>query len=86
MDGFAIAFRLQRRAGRELRRGLGAGLRAFNMPSRADVDRLSNQLAGLERQVRELRAELEPRAGSGSPTPPGLTASTRRRPTIREHR
>src|ERR1700733_15541084 len=72
MDGFAIAFRLQRRAGRELRRGLGVWLEAVNMPSRADVDRLANQLAGVERQVRELRTELEARAESESPAPLGL--------------
>jgi hypothetical protein len=59
MDGLAIAWRLQRRMGVELRRGVGTWLGAWNLPSRGDVDRLSNQLANLERQLRDVRSELE---------------------------
>jgi hypothetical protein len=84
LDGFAIAFKVQRRAGVELRRGLGIWLEALNLPSRADLDRVSNQLAGLERQVRELRTEVD--GQSGDRTPLGLTPSTRRRPASRQRR
>ena len=59
MDGFAVAWKLQRRVNRQLRRGAGLWLGALDLSSRGDVDRLSNQIARVERQVRELRTELE---------------------------
>lgn len=59
MDGIAIAWRLQRRLGIELHRGLSLCFGAWNIPSRGDVDRISNQVASVERQLRALRSELE---------------------------
>jgi hypothetical protein len=71
MDGVAIAWRLQRRLGVELHRALSLCFGAWNIPSRGDVDRISNQVANVERQLRALRSELEQserRAGaSGKP-------------------
>ncbi len=60
MDGVAIAWRLQRRVGVELHRALSLCFGAWNIPSRGDVDRISNQVANVERQLRALRSELEP--------------------------
>jgi hypothetical protein len=68
MDGFSIAWRLQRRVNTQLRRGAGLWLGALDLSSRGDIDRLSNQIARLERQVRELRTELEQ---SATTKPPG---------------
>jgi hypothetical protein len=59
MDGVAIAWRLQRRMGVELHRALSLCFGAWNIPSRGDVDRISNQVANVERQLRALRSELE---------------------------
>jgi hypothetical protein len=59
MDLTAVAFRVQRRALGELH---GAGerwLHLWGSVSRGDVVRLSNQIASLERQVRELRNAAE---------------------------
>jgi hypothetical protein len=85
MDGLTIAWRLQRRVGVELRRGVGTWLGAWNLPSRGDVDRLSNQLANVERQVRELRSELG-RSESERSEPESLSSpsTARRRPASRD--
>jgi hypothetical protein len=61
MDLTAVAFKLQRRFAVELQRGTEQWLRAWGMVSRADVVSLMNQVAGLERQVRELKREAERR-------------------------
>jgi hypothetical protein len=80
MDGFALTWKLQRRLQSEVRRGLEVWFGAWRVPTRGDVDRLSNQIAALERQVRELRGELEKEA---SP-PLGLGSTQRRRPASRD--
>lgn len=59
MDGFAVTWRLRRRLNAELRRALDAWFASWQLPTRSDVDRLSNEVAGLERQVRDLRGQLE---------------------------
>ncbi|HEY3726312.1 MAG TPA: hypothetical protein VGL51_03990 [Solirubrobacteraceae bacterium] len=80
MDGLALVLKLQRRANRELRRGLGFWFGTWNLSTGSDVQRLENQIAGLERQVRELRLELERSPGPGhDPVPGPLLASTARR-------
>ena len=45
--------------GVELHRALSLCFGAWNIPSRGDVDRISNQVANVERQLRALRSELE---------------------------
>jgi hypothetical protein len=82
MDAFAVTWRVQRRLHSELRRGLDLWFGAWHLPTRSDVARLSNQIAGLERQVRELRDELE---HAESPSL-GLGQTQRRRPASRSPR
>ena len=81
MDGFALAWRVHRRVDRELKRGLDMWLGAWRLSTRADVDRLSLQLAHVERQLRDVRRELE---RSAVPAPPARTndpgTGSRRRP------
>ena len=64
MDALAGSWKLQRRMTREVERGVSAWLGLFGVPRRGDVNRLVNQVAGLERQVRQLRRELEQRNGT----------------------
>lgn len=59
MDGFAVTWRLQHRLQTEVRRSLDVWLGLWQLPSRTDVASVSNEIAGLERQVRELRAAVE---------------------------
>jgi hypothetical protein len=80
MDGVAIAWRLQRRFGIEVHRALSLCFGAWNIPSRGDVDRISNQVANVERQLRALRAELE-QSESAERRAPGAGAPGRRRAT-----
>jgi hypothetical protein len=82
MDAAAVTWRVQRRLHAELRRGLDVWFGAWHLPTRSDVSRLSNQIAGLERQVRELRGELE---HTESPSL-GLGQAQRRRPASRSPR
>ncbi|MFZ0042653.1 MAG: hypothetical protein WAK93_15180 [Solirubrobacteraceae bacterium] len=83
MDGLSVGWRLQRRARIEVRRGLGYWLGAWSLPSRGDIDRLSNQLANVERELRTVRAQVE---RSGSESLPLASAPARRRPTSRGSR
>jgi hypothetical protein len=60
-DALAVTWKLQRRAVRRVERGTAAGMRVLGVPSRADVTDLVNQIGGLQREVRELRREVEAR-------------------------
>jgi hypothetical protein len=59
MDLAVVAVRVRRRAGCELRRASEPWLHLVGLTSHGDAVRLMNQVASLERQVRELRARLE---------------------------
>jgi hypothetical protein len=64
MDALAAGWKVQRRMTRELERGVGLWLGLFQIPRRRDVTALVNQVASLERQVRQVTRELERRNGS----------------------
>jgi hypothetical protein len=64
MDALAASWKVQRRVTREMQRGLGLWLGLFEVPRRSDVTKLVNQVASLERQVRQVTRELERRNGS----------------------
>jgi hypothetical protein len=61
MDALAVGWKLQRRGLRRVESGTAAALRLAGVPSRADVTALVNQIGGLQREVRELRREVEGR-------------------------
>jgi polyhydroxyalkanoate synthesis regulator phasin len=54
MDAAALGFKLQRRVTRQTEKALDAWLGLWGLPTRRDVHALANQVASLERQVREL--------------------------------
>jgi ubiquinone biosynthesis protein UbiJ len=64
MDLAAVAFRVQRRLAGELQRSAEQWLEAWGMISRRELVSVMNQVASLERQVRELAHELERRESS----------------------
>jgi hypothetical protein len=61
MDLATHSFRIQRRMLRELQQNTERWLHLWGWVSRGDVLRLSNQVASLEREVRELRRDAEQR-------------------------
>ena len=61
MDALALAWKVQRSALRRVERGAAAGMRVVGVPTRADVVDLVNQIGGLQRELRELRREIEAR-------------------------
>jgi hypothetical protein len=61
MDLTTHSFRIQRRMLKEVQQGTERWLHLWGWVSRGDVLRLSNQVASLERQVRELRQEAHHR-------------------------
>jgi hypothetical protein len=63
MDMTAITFRVQRRMLGELHQVTERWLQLWGWPSRGDVMRLTNQVASLERQLRESRRVAAPSAG-----------------------
>jgi hypothetical protein len=58
MDALALAWKVNRAALRRVERGTAAGLRMLGVPTRAE---LLNEIGVLQREVRELRRELEAR-------------------------
>jgi hypothetical protein len=64
MDALAAGWKVQRRMTKEMQRGLGLWLDVFAIPRRSDLTTLVNQVASLERQVRQVTRELERRNGS----------------------
>lgn len=58
MDVLALAWKVQRSALRRVEHGAAAGLRLFGVPTRAE---LLNEIGSLQREVRELRREIEAR-------------------------
>ena len=61
MDALALAWKVRRSALRRVQRGTAAGMRLAGVPTRADVVELVNQIGGLQRELRELRREVEAR-------------------------
>jgi hypothetical protein len=61
MDAAALGFKVQRRLTGQAEKALDAWLGAWGLPTRRDVHALVNQVASLERQLRDLRAELAER-------------------------
>jgi len=55
MDTLALSYKLQRRVTRRTEQALDAWLGLWGLPTKRDVTALVNQVAALERQVRELR-------------------------------
>jgi hypothetical protein len=77
MDALAAGWKVQRRMTREMQRGLGLWLDVLAVPRRSDLTTLVNQVASLERQVRQVTRELERRNGSEI-SRQGSAATTRR--------
>jgi hypothetical protein len=67
MDAAAVAYKVQRKVTRELRRGVGQWLGLWDVPTRRDVSQLVNQVASLERQVRDLARQIEERDAAAAP-------------------
>ena len=61
MDALAVTWKLQRSALRRVESGTATAMRLVGMPTRGDVAELVNQVGGLQRELRELRRELEAR-------------------------
>ena len=82
MDLATHSFRIQRRMLHEVQNATERWLHLWGWSSRGDVLRLSNQVASLERQLRDLRQEAEQRE---HPLLNGHRAR-RRQPSSREAR
>ena len=55
MDALTVGLRVQRRLTSPVQRGLETWVGLWGMPTRSDMTALVNQVASLERQVRDLR-------------------------------
>jgi len=58
MDALALTWKLERRALDAVHGAVGAWFGLWGLPTRADVKEVVNQVASLERQLRELSDEL----------------------------
>jgi hypothetical protein len=61
MDFTAVGFKVQRRLLAEAHRASEQWLHVWGMSSQADLTKLMNQIGSLERELRDLRRELERR-------------------------
>ena len=59
MDLTAVAFKVQRRLNGDFQRATAQWLALWGMVSRADAVNLMNQVGSLEREVRDLKRQLE---------------------------
>jgi hypothetical protein len=57
MDAAALGFKVSRRMTKQTEKALDAWLGVWGLPTRRDFSALVNQVASLERQLRELAAE-----------------------------
>lgn len=65
MDLTAVAVRVQRRMTADVHRFGEQWLHAWGLVARGDVTKVSNQVAALEREIRELSRELDRRQSPG---------------------
>ena len=79
MDLAAVTVRMQRRLTADSQRVTEHWLHAWGMPARGDLFRLINQVASLERQVRDLERELQQRGDHPPARPPGPSRRSPRR-------
>ena len=79
MDALALTWKVQRRVGKQMHRGLGLWFGVWDMPRRTDVNALVTQVANLERQVRQMARELERRDAGDPPGPRQRPAATTRK-------
>jgi hypothetical protein len=79
MDLAAVAVRVQRRLAADGQRMTEQWLHAWGMPARGDLFRLMNQVAALERHVRELERELQLRDDQPPATRPKPAARGQRK-------
>jgi hypothetical protein len=66
----ALGHRAQTKVGQLSEQASRRVLHAFNLPAGSDVNRLLRQIALLEREVRDLRKELEQPPPAARPTAP----------------
>ena len=71
MDLAAVTIRMQRRLTADGQRMTEQWLHGWGMPARGDLFRLTNQVASLERQMRDLQRELQLRNDGPPADPPG---------------
>lgn len=67
IEAVALAMAVRRRAIGDMSQFIRRNLHSVNLPSGTDVRDVSNQIAGLERQIRQLNRridELQPRSGA----------------------
>jgi hypothetical protein len=74
MDLATVTIRMQRRLTADGQRMTEQWLHAWGMPARGDLFRLTNQVASLERQVRDLGRELQLRNDRPPANQPGPAA------------
>jgi hypothetical protein len=74
MDLATVTIRVQRRLAADGQRMTERWLHAWGMPARVDLFRLMNQVASLERQVRDLERELQLRHDRPPADQPGPAA------------
>jgi hypothetical protein len=83
-DAVGLLVSARRAVDRRLERSSRRALHRANLPAASDLTRLSEQLAGLDRRMRELRVLLEERegdadgGGGGARGPAGAGAARRR--------
>jgi hypothetical protein len=74
MDALSATWKLQRRVSRRMQQGFGLWLDVWGLPRRSDLTSLVNQVASLERQVRQVTRELERERRSANGSAPVVAA------------
>lgn len=76
IEAMTLGMAVQRRAAADFAEYVRRGLHGVNLPSGTDVQKVSNQIAGLERQIRLLNRRIdELQSDSDIGTPAGTNGS-----------
>ena len=59
LEAITLAAAVQRRAKSDLAEFARRGLHLFNLPAGTDISKVSHQVAGLEREIRQLNRRIE---------------------------
>ncbi len=76
IEAITLANAVRRRAESDLAEMARRGLHLFNLPAGTDISKVSHQVAGLEREIRQLNRRIETlQAGTKNGTSDGVATS-----------
>ena len=77
IETITLASAVRRRAESDLAEIARRGLHLFNLPAGTDISKVSHQVAGLEREIRQLNRRIETLQAGNNDDPPDAAAPSK---------